>query len=261
MSALTGNQIKDTYQGLLKLADSSTGITQNFQAVQDGLGNNTGVRFAIDQFEAPNLVGFVNLKAQYYGSGFQAAAGNQLAAGTQNIIMAYPFYDKGLYEYSALTFNLITASTTSDTCEAAIYTTQMINPYGIFPNEPIISGITIPTTGSLGQRTVAFPSNISMSGYGSGVYWVVFKISNAGVQPSVRFGSGAAVASLNMYGQIASVAANTYTQAFRLNGNFMAFSGKTTFDNPFGTNLPSLQSTSQNIVGSNLGMILHTVDA
>ena len=46
MSALTGNQIKDTYQGLLKLADSTTGITSSFQAVQDGLGNDTGLRIA-----------------------------------------------------------------------------------------------------------------------------------------------------------------------------------------------------------------------
>jgi hypothetical protein len=40
MSALTGNNVKDTYQGLLKLANSYTGVTGTLQYVQDGLGNN-----------------------------------------------------------------------------------------------------------------------------------------------------------------------------------------------------------------------------
>ena len=40
MSALTGNNVKDTYQGLLKLANSQTGVTGTLQYVQDGLGNN-----------------------------------------------------------------------------------------------------------------------------------------------------------------------------------------------------------------------------
>ena len=46
MSALTGNNVKDTYQGLLKLANSATGITSNLQYVQDGLGNNTPLQMS-----------------------------------------------------------------------------------------------------------------------------------------------------------------------------------------------------------------------
>jgi hypothetical protein len=261
MSALTGNQIKNTYQGLLKLDDSSTGITQNLQAIQDGLGNNTGLRIGTNQLEVPNIQSFVNLKSQYYGSGFQPTAAAQMAAGTQNVIIAYPFTDKGLYAFSALTFNLITASTSSDTCEAAIYTSQMINPNGVFPYAPIISGLTIPTTGTLGQRTVAFPSNISMSGYGGGIYWIVFKVSNAGVQPTVRFGTGTAQFAVGSYGQVAQITPNSYTVQQRNNGTWQVFSGQTTFDNPFGTTIASRQSTTTNIAGSNLGIILHTVDA
>lgn len=261
MSSLFNTQINQTYQGLLKLEDSTTGITSSLQAVQDGLGNNTGLRIATGQLEAPNLTGFVNLKAQYYGSGFQSTAAQQMAAGTQNVIIATPFYDKALYSYSALSFNLITASTSSDTCEAAIYTSQIINPNGLFPSEPIISGLTIPTTGSLGIRTVAFPSNISMSGYGSGIYWIVFKVSNTGVQPTVRFGQGALPALQGMYGMTSSLTTGTYTQQPRYNGNWMVFSGQTTFDNPFGTNLASRQSTTITINGSSLGIILHTVGA
>jgi hypothetical protein len=262
MSTLTGNQIKNTYQGLLKLDDSSTGITQNLQAIQDGLGNNTGLRIATDQLEVPNIQSFVSLKGQYYGSGFQATATSQMAAGTQNVIIAAPFIDKGLYSFSALTYHLVSGTSTSDTCEAAIYTSQLINPNGLFPSEPIISGLTITTTGSTGQKTVVFPSNISMSGYGGGVYWVVFKVSNAGVQPTVRFGAGAVGVIGNIYGQIAAITTNTYTQSQRLSsGAWQVFSGQTTFDNPFGTDLASKQTLTSSINGSNLGILLHTVDA
>jgi hypothetical protein len=264
MSALTGNQIKDTYQGLLKLEDSSTGITSSFQAVQDGLGNDTGLRIATGQLEAPNIAGFIPLKSQYYGIGLNVnQVGNQLQNGTQNVILATAFQDKGEYSYSALTFNLGTASTTSDTIEAAIYTTQMINPFGLFPYEPIISGLTIPTTGSLGLRTVVFPSNISMSGYGGGIYFLVYKISNGGVQPTVRFGASFTSASAGgFYGLCQNLQNNFQAAGARTNGGlFQVFSGQTTFDAPFGTDLPTKQSTLINFSSSNLGFILHTVDA
>lgn len=47
MSNLTGQQIQNTYEGLLNLEDSTTGITSNLQAIQDGLGNNTGDRKSV----------------------------------------------------------------------------------------------------------------------------------------------------------------------------------------------------------------------
>lgn len=262
MSTLTGQAIKDTYEGLLKLDDSTNGITSTLQPIQDGLGNNTGLRIKTDQLEIPNVQTFINQKARFYGSGFGNTTGTQQLNGAQNIILAYPFQDRGLYSFSALTYNLTTVTSTSDTCEAAIYTSQIINPFGLFPFQPIISGITIPTTGSLGQRTVVFPSSISMSGFGGGVYFLVYKISNSGVQPTVRFGNGATAPTAGFYGQIQSLTTNTFGQQFRFNGNqYMAFSGQTTFDNPFGTDLASKQSTLTTFTANNLGIILHTVDA
>jgi hypothetical protein len=262
MSNLTGQQINQTYPGLLNLETSTTGITENLQAIQDGLGNNTGLRIATDQLEAPNIQSFIPLKGQYYGSGFQATSSQQMASGTQNVIIATPFVEKGLYSYSALTYNLISGTSTSDTCEAAIYTSQLINPYGLFPSEPIISGLTITTTGSTGQKTVVFPSEISMSGYGGGVYWIVFKVSNAGVQPTVRFGQGAQGVIGSSYGMISAITPNSYTTQQRLSsGNWQVFSGQTTFDNPFGTDLASKQTLTTTINGSNLGILLHTVGA
>jgi hypothetical protein len=58
MSNLTGQQINQTYPGLLNLETSTTGITENLQAIQDGLGNNTGLRIATNQLEVPNIQSF-----------------------------------------------------------------------------------------------------------------------------------------------------------------------------------------------------------
>lgn len=265
MSSLSGQTIQSSYLGLLKLADSSTGITSSLQAIQDGIGNNTGLRLATNQIEGPNIPTFVPLKSQYYGAGFAAASATQMASGTQNVIIAYPFYDGGQYSYSAMSYNLVTATSSSDTCEAAIYTSQMINPHGLFPHTPIVSGLTISTTAPTGIKTVTFGSNISMSGYGAGIYWVVFKVTNAGVQPTVRYGTASIGTSVAMgstiYGTLLTNTANQYQPSvYRSNGNFSVFSGKTTFDNPYANTLNSNQSTTASIAGANLGMILHTID-
>lgn len=269
MSTLTGNQIKDTYQGLLKLADSSTGITNSLQAVQDGLGNDTGLRISINQLESSNFVSFVPLKSRYYGSGFNPAAGQQYSNGLQNIILATPFLDNGDYDYSAITFNTTTITSTNDSVEAAIYSTQMINPFGLFPYEPIVSGITADTT-TLGLSTYVFPSTISMSGYGGGVYWLVFKISNTGVQPTWRPGSSAVVGTINnlaqnIYGIHESFTTNLFVPAIarynNTNSSIQVFSGLTTFDNPYANTIDTLQSTTINFQGNTFGFILHTTNS
>ncbi len=45
MATLTGQKIKDTYDGLLKTADSTTGLpTSGVTGIQDGLGNNSSIK-------------------------------------------------------------------------------------------------------------------------------------------------------------------------------------------------------------------------
>jgi hypothetical protein len=266
MSALTGNQIKNTYQGLLKLEDSSTGITQNLQAVEDGLGNNVGLRLAQGQLESDNIPSFIPLKAQYYGSGYVLTSPAQFGAGTQNVILASPFYDNGNYSYSAISIYTSTATSTSDTVELALYTSQMINPNGLFPHTPILSGITADTT-TQGQKTFVFPSNISFSGYGAGFYWLVFKISNSGVQPTWRpgqgFTSGTQQSSLILGN--AQLFNNSFSflpiRANNTASSFQVFSGTTTFNNPFSSSLNTTQSSTTSFTGNNPGFVLHTVDA
>jgi hypothetical protein len=267
MSNLTGQQIKNTYDGLLNLQDSTTGITSNLQAIQDGLGNNTGLRIATNQLEAPNILSYLPLKSRYYGAGFANANTSQYSTGTQGIILATAFQDGGKYSYSAISFNTTTQTSTSDTVEFALYTSQMINPNGAFPHTPIISGITADTT-TTGLKTFVFPSPISFSGYGGGVYFLVYKISNGGVQPTWRPGQNVnaniGVAS-QIYGVHLTTSTLTYgTQLMRYNNggfNYMSFTGLTTFDNPYSNTINTLQSTSTSLTGNGGGFILHTVDA
>ena len=263
MSNLTGQQINQTYDGLLNLQDSTTGITSSFQAIQDGLGNNTGLQIKQNQLQGGGLFSSTYLVPQYMGLGVSIGASAQYAAGTQNIIQATQFYDSGVFSYSAMSFYLATATSTSDTCEAAIYSAQYINGAGLHPKDLIISGITIPTTGATGMKTITFSSDISMSGTGAGPYFVVFKISNGGVQPTFRPGStGVAYTPFNtisFYGPVLNLAGTSYGSSFRTNGQNLVYSGTSTFQNPYPSSIASTQSTTATIAGSSFGILLHTI--
>lgn len=267
MGTLTGQQINNTYDGLLKLSDSTTGITTSLQAIEDGLGNNTGLRIATNILEGKGIPTMIPLKGQYYGAGFTATAPVQYGSGVQNTILATQFYDLGQYQYSAITINVVSATTSSDTLEMAIYTSQMINPFGLYPHTPIISGMTASTT-TTGQKTYVFPSNISMSGYGAGVYWLVWKISNSGVTPTFRPGANGITVAVNglgnfIYGFPQQITSNTYAaQISRFNnagGSIQQFTGTTTFDNPYSSTLNTTQSNATSLAGPAMGFILHTV--
>lgn len=266
MSTLTGNEIKNTYQGLLKLDNSTTGITQTLQTIEDGLGNSTGLRIKVNQLDSVNIPSFYPLKAQYYGTGFQNVAGTQFSLGTQNIIMAFPFYDLGFYSYSAITFNTQTITSTSDTFESAIYSSQMINPFGPYPHQQIVSGITASTT-TTGLKTFTFTNPISMSGYGSGLYFLVFKVSNGGVQPTFRPGNAVQATTYQnnanqIFGVTQTLTTNTFgTQMIRGNnagGSLLVFSGLSTFDSTYSSTINTSQSTSTTITGNLPGFLLHT---
>jgi hypothetical protein len=267
MASLSGQSIQSTYQGLLKLADSTTGITSSFQAVQDGLGNDTGLRIATNQLESDNINSFVPLRARYYGAGYNNASASPYSSGMQNIIIATPFYDNGNYSYSAMSFNVLTGST--EVVEMALYTTQLINPSGLFPYSPVISGLTADTT-TTGIKTITFPTPISFSGYGAGVYWLVWKINNAGGAPVIRISTGNAFTTglspnlFQSYGFAQSFTTNVLAASIRGNNgsnSFQSFSGLTTFDNPYSTTINTAQSTSTSLTGNAPGFLLHTVDA
>jgi hypothetical protein len=264
MASLSGQTIQSTYPGLLKLETATTGITSNLQSIQDGLGNNTGLRIKTNQLESNNIISLIPLKARYYGNGYNNASATPYS-NLQNVIIATPFYDKGSYSYSAMSFNVLTGST--DIVEIALYTSQMINPSGIFPYEPVISGLTANTTTS-GIKTITFPTPISFSGYGAGMYYLVYKITAAS-SPVFRVSTSSSFSSFapflpGVYGFSQSLATNVFATQYRFNNagsTLQVFTGATTFDNPYSTSLPSLQSTSQTASGNAFGFLLHTVDA
>lgn len=264
MSTLSGQTIQSTYQGLLKLDNSTTGITQSLQSVQDGLGNNTGLRLAQNQLESPNIQSYISLKGRYYGAGFTQTAAQQMAAGTQNIMIAYPFYDSGQYSYSALSYNVITATSTSDSVELAFYTGQMTSN-GLYPHQVVSSGITLTGLTTTGIKDLTLASNISFSGYGGGVFFIVYKVSNGGVQPTIRFGPSSAsvlVTSIPILGFSKSIAINAYQFLTPVNSGLqsLVLTGETSFVNPYPVTITNSQSTSTTINGSNLGFLLHTTN-
>jgi hypothetical protein len=190
MGTLTGQQINNTYDGLLKLEDSTTGITSTYQQIQDGLGNNTNTRISTQGIISPNVVGMNNLKPDYAGSGFNSGAGNANTANTQGRVLYYPFYDTGIFSYSAVSYNLGTLSSTSDIVTMAFYTMQQVPLVGVAPKDLIMSGITLDSVAPAvtGVKTSLLPSTLTFSGTGSGFYIAAFFVSNAGVTPTVRYG-------------------------------------------------------------------------
>lgn len=191
MATLSGQSIQNTYDGLLKLADSTTGITSTYQQIQDGLGNDTNTRISTAGIQSPNLVemSLNTMKADYYGPGFGVVSGGANVAGIQLKTLYYPFYDTGNFSYSAITYNLASITSTSDVITMAIYSAQIVPNIGIAPKDLIMSGITLTTTAPIGVKTQSLPSTLSFSGDGGGYYIAAFYVSNSGVTPTARYTS------------------------------------------------------------------------
>jgi hypothetical protein len=185
MSILTGQQINLTYPGLLNLETATTGITSTPQQIQDGLGNNTNTRISTSGIFAPNVVGAFNLKPDYGGNGFTTNV-QAPVANSQNRTIFIPIWDSGVHSYSAISYNVISATSTSDVVTCAFYTLQQVPLYGVAPGNLIQSGITL-ISNSTGIKTTTLPSTLSFSGTGGGWYIFAMIISNGGVTPTVRY--------------------------------------------------------------------------
>jgi hypothetical protein len=201
MATLSGQSISDTYDGLLKLEDSTTGITSTYQQIQDGLGNNTKTRISSVGIQSPTIIGMNNLKPDYAGNGFQAGAGTANTALTQNKVLYIPFYDPGVYSYSSITYSIGTLSTTSDVVTMAFYTMGQVPIIGASPKDLIMSGITLESVSpsTTGVKTTTLPSTLSFSGTGGGFYMAAFYVSNSGVTPTIRYGGGNITANNQSY--------------------------------------------------------------
>jgi hypothetical protein len=187
MANLSGQTIQSTYPGLLNLNTATTGITSTPQAITDGLGNDTGLKIATNSLSGPNLFNvFSQYVFDYGGTGFGTGSSASPAL-SQNRLNFNIFYDTGINSYSAVTVNLGTVSTTTDSVSLSFYTAQYVPNFGIAPKDLILSGITLPTTGSTGVKVVTLGSNLSFSGMGAGYYVCAWVTSNSGVTPTVRY--------------------------------------------------------------------------
>jgi len=181
MSTLSGQTIQSTYQGLLKLADSTTGITNTYQQVQDGLGNNTGILVKNNYIFDNTHITKTIFKPLSLGTGL-SNTGTGAYGNISNFLCAIPFWDNGQYSYSSITVNVRTVSAT-ETFSLAFYNSQLTSK-GLLPKDLILSGITIPVT-TLNQRTVTFPSTLTFSAT-PGINWFVFKITSGSASPALR---------------------------------------------------------------------------
>jgi len=189
MSNLTGQQINQTYPGLLNLQTATSGVTSSLQQIQDGLGNNTGAKIATNQFYQQNTIPPLNINytPDYMGPGFNITG--VATANIQNRILYSIFYDPGLHAYSAITYYIQSATSTSDVYEWAFYDLQWVPSYGIAPKSVIQSGITL-TVNSIGLKTTTLPSTLSFSGTGGGYYVIAYYVTNGGETTTVRYTNG-----------------------------------------------------------------------
>jgi hypothetical protein len=218
MSSLTSLQVNQSYQGLLKLADSTTGVTSSLQSVQDGLGNDLPIKVSNTQVQSKNFATYKNFTPDYMGIGLATTATAPIA-GAQTGILATIFYDSGVFDYSAITYNVITASTTSDVVSYGFYTAQWVDGFGLSPHELVFSGTPLDVTPT-GFKTTAFASNQSFSGYGSGAYFLVYQIRNSGVTPTIRYANYNSVNAINtvlsqQYGFVSNGANTFYSQPWK----------------------------------------------
>lgn len=259
MGTLTGQQINNTYDGLLKLADSTTGITSSFQAIEDGLGNNTGSRISTQGITSPNIANIqTTLVPDFAGNGFGTTA-NAAQANTQNRLIYGMFYDTGVHSYSAITYNLNTLSSFSDVVSFYFYSLQIVPLAGVAPKDLIMSGITLESSApsTTGIKTTSLPSTLSFSGTGGGWYIYAYYISNADVTPTVRYNNPITTSHLqggiplNPLGYYISVTNNSTGIASRqapfINGTPLIIN-----------NLAIQPSYSQNDIIVNMNLVLST---
>ena len=247
MATLSGQSIQNTYDGLLKLADSTTGITSTYQQIQDGLGNNTNTRISTAGILSPTLAQVSNqfTKPDYMGIGFSInSSANQ--ANIQNKVLYFPFYDTGVLSYSAISYNVNTLTSTSDVVSMAFYSLQHVPGLGVAPKDLVMSGITL-ISNSTGVKTTTLPSTLSFSGAGGGYYIGAIYFSNAGVTPTARYTTPVLTAIANPFGSSLGFTLNT-------GGTATSFAQKTgsAGNTVMVLNLPFQPSYSESDITSNI---------
>jgi len=268
MADLSSLPINISYPGVLNLETATTGITQSVQALQDGLGNDTGVQIAENRFEGANIFNVYRpAVAKYYGNGIGTTT--TPPAGSQNVLSQTFFYDNGLHSYSAFTMNCLTLGA-GESVDVAFYNAQYHNTYGYIPYQRLTAVYNVDAT-STGFKTIAFTSgDLSFSGTGPGFYFMIVRFNaggtpacrfaQSGIQPSFYFPNGMLMWNngfvLNNGGSQYISAFNTAgTSATQINTNIYSLASfPTTW-----TGSDSATLTSTSTINFTPGFILHTI--
>lgn len=271
MSSLTNTQINNTYPSLLKLSNSTTGITNTLQSVEDGLGGDTGLIIKQDYIGGSSLVPFTkkDTTQMAYGLGV-INTGTAFPAGSHNFIYGQAFYDRGDITYSAITVGIGQITTTSDVVTFGIYSSQQ-TAQGIMPKDLLhssfitLSGSEVTTLGLL-KKTL--PSNITLEE--GGCYYILFVVTNPTlVTPTVRMAAptsgmaGFHANLLNVMNGYMLAIPNTMYVGFQRSSTS---SGQSSFLSTINGPLQSSYTTTSfvgninNVQALSLGFVLHPVN-
>jgi hypothetical protein len=188
MSALSSSQINQSYQGLLKLADSTTGITSSVQSIQDGLGNETGFKIAENRIQGGNVFPIYSPGvAPYYGTGMLPSGSNPGTNNANKVNLSW-FYDNGVQSYSAITMNCTTLAA-GESITVTFYDAQRYDDfYGYTAKDKLVSEVTL-SADTTGLKTAVFSTPLSFSGTGPGFYFFSVRYNTGAATPVQRFGS------------------------------------------------------------------------
>lgn len=190
MATLSGQTIANTYQGLLKLDDSSQGVTSTLQPLQDGLGNNVGgAEYNDELFKTTSnfYLPEARYKFQYYGTGL----GNNVYEPVSDLYYipdqysTTALYDMGLWSYSAMTFWVNQTGTIGDPniFQLALYDATLSPTLGIIPNNRLTPVITLDPSTAVGFYNIPFGYDIKIT---TGFYFLVLSVYNGGVLPTFK---------------------------------------------------------------------------
>lgn len=263
MSSLSNLQINQSYQGLLKLADSSTGITSNLQAIQDGLGNDTGFKIATNFLDSPSQITYQPLTKGFCGIGI-ATTGAGTANTNVNKVNGHFFFAQAGVAYTGLTISVGTITTTNDSMDFAFYSVGHSKQYGIAPKDLIMSGITAGAVefASTGLKTIALPSPLTFPE--SGVYFLANLIQSS-TTPTVRLRganitqlSALSLAMAEMYGYVLDQGNAGYINPFMgstTNTSYVLYGGT---DGPFLASYDpaTIGATGSSFNANTLGFVL-----
>jgi len=220
MSTLSGNSIQSTYQGLLKLNDSTSGITNTPQNITDGLGNPTGLKLSTNYLQSQSQTNFQPLGRSNGGDGIRTSGAGGLVIIVDKLFGRF-FQVQAGETYTGITFSVGTVTTGDDSVDFAIYTIGRSDTYGIAPKDLIMSGFSLSNSDllSIGLKTIALPSPLTFTD--SGIYCLTALIQSSGT-PTFRMRDSNINQPANlsydlslMYGYVLDFNGNCFSNPFR----------------------------------------------